>query len=69
MKFSKTTMLKRANEHEDAWKALLENSKQYPELADEFKLAISGKLPKTIEMNYHALIAIIITQHVLIQVK
>ena len=41
MKFSKTTMLKRANEHEDAWKALLENySKQYPELADEFKLAI-----------------------------
>lgn len=42
-----TTMLKRANEHEDAWKALLENySKQYPELADEFKLAISGKLPK-----------------------
>ncbi|PTK80386.1 transketolase [Staphylococcus haemolyticus] len=43
-----TTMLKRANEHEDAWKALLENySKQYPELADEFKLAISGKLPKS----------------------
>ena len=42
-----TTMLKRANEHEDAWNALLENySKQYPELADEFKLAISGKLPK-----------------------
>ena len=42
-----TTMLKRANKHEDAWKALLENySKQYPELADEFKLAISGKLPK-----------------------
>ncbi|WP_368874443.1 transketolase [Staphylococcus haemolyticus] len=42
-----TTMLKRANEYEDAWKALLENySKQYPELADEFKLAISGKLPK-----------------------
>ncbi len=42
-----TTMLKRANEHEDAWKALLENySKQYPELADEFKLAISGKLSK-----------------------
>lgn len=42
-----TTMLKRANEHEDAWKALLENySKQYPELADEFKLAISGKIPK-----------------------
>ncbi|WP_053018138.1 transketolase [Staphylococcus haemolyticus] len=42
-----TTMLKHANEHEDAWKALLENySKQYPELADEFKLAISGKLPK-----------------------
>ncbi|MDT3949663.1 transketolase [Staphylococcus haemolyticus] len=42
-----TTMLKRANEHEDEWKALLENySKQYPELADEFKLAISGKLPK-----------------------
>ena len=60
-----TTMLKRANEHEDAWKALLENySKQYPELADEFKLAISGKLPKTIEMNYHALIAIIMQKHV-----
>ena len=41
-----TTMLKRANEHEDAWKALLETySNKYPELADEFKLAISGKLP------------------------
>ena len=45
-----TTMLKRANEHEDAWKAKLEEySEAYPKLAEEFKLAISGKLPK----NYH----------------
>ena len=32
-----TTMLKRANENEDAWKAKLEDySKEYPELAEEF---------------------------------
>ncbi len=42
-----TTMLKRANENEDAWKEKLEEySNKYPELAEEFKLAISGKLPK-----------------------
>ncbi|PNZ67585.1 transketolase [Staphylococcus croceilyticus] len=42
-----TTMLKRANENEDAWKEKLEKySNKYPELAEEFKLAISGKLPK-----------------------
>ncbi len=41
------TMLKRANENEDAWKEKLEEySNKYPELAEEFKLAISGKLPK-----------------------
>ena len=45
-----TTMLKRANENEDAWKAKLEDySKEYPELAEEFKLAISGKLPQNYE--------------------
>ncbi|BGE82507.1 transketolase [Staphylococcus petrasii] len=42
-----TTMLKRANENEDAWKEKLEEyTNKYPELAEEFKLAISGKLPK-----------------------
>ncbi|MGW9857407.1 transketolase [Staphylococcus hominis] len=42
-----TTMLKRANEHEDEWKEKLETyAEKYPELAEEFKLAISGKLPK-----------------------
>lgn len=45
-----TSMLKRANENEDAWKAKLEEySKEYPELAEEFKLAISGKLPQGYE--------------------
>ncbi|UDI78351.1 transketolase [Staphylococcus taiwanensis] len=42
-----TTMLKRANEHEDEWKEKLEAyTSKYPELAEEFKLAISGKLPE-----------------------
>ncbi|MCI2773125.1 transketolase [Staphylococcus petrasii] len=42
-----TTMLKRANENEDAWKEKLEEyTNKYPELAEEFKLAISGKLPE-----------------------
>ena len=42
-----TTMLKRANEHEDEWKEKLETyTEKYPELAEEFKLAISGKLPE-----------------------
>ncbi|MGZ2416127.1 transketolase [Staphylococcus caledonicus] len=42
-----TTMLKRANENEEAWKEKLEEyTNKYPELAEEFKLAISGKLPK-----------------------
>lgn len=46
-------MLKRANENEDAWKAKLEDySKEYPELAEEFKLAISGKLPQNYEKSY-----------------
>ncbi|MBZ6406243.1 MAG: transketolase, partial [Staphylococcus saprophyticus] len=36
-----TTMLKRANEHEDEWKEKLETyTEKYPELAEEFKLAI-----------------------------
>ena len=40
------SMLKRANEKEEAWNKLVETySKDYPELAEEFKLAISGKLP------------------------
>ncbi|MCD8914770.1 transketolase [Staphylococcus simulans] len=44
------TMLKRANENEDAWKALVEKySKEYPELAQEFKDAIAGKLPDNYE--------------------
>lgn len=42
----KSTMLKRANENEDAWNNKLKNySEAYPELAEEFKLAMSGKLP------------------------
>ena len=40
-------MLKRANENEEAWNNMLKNySEAYPELAEEFKLAMSGKLPK-----------------------
>ncbi|WP_436937030.1 transketolase [Staphylococcus xylosus] len=40
------SMLKRANEKEEAWNKLVEEySNKYPELAEEFKLAISGKLP------------------------
>ena len=39
-------MLKRANENEEAWNNMLKNySEAYPELAEEFKLAMSGKLP------------------------
>lgn len=42
----KSTMLKRANENEEAWNNMLKNySEAYPELAEEFKLAMSGKLP------------------------
>lgn len=42
----KSTMLKRANENEDAWNNKLKNySEAYPELAEKFKLAMSGKLP------------------------
>ncbi|MBM6338037.1 transketolase [Staphylococcus epidermidis] len=42
----KSTMLKRANENEAAWNNMLKNySEAYPELAEEFKLAMSGKLP------------------------
>lgn len=41
------SMLKRANEKEEAWNELVEEySNKYPELAEEFKLAISGKLPE-----------------------
>ena len=40
-------MLKRANENEENWKNKVEEySKAYPELAEEFKLAVSGKLPQ-----------------------
>ena len=42
----KSTMLKRANENEEAWNNMLKNySEAYQELAEEFKLAMSGKLP------------------------
>lgn len=42
----KSTMLKRANENEEAWNNMLKNySEAYPEIAEEFKLAMSGKLP------------------------
>lgn len=42
----KSTMLKRANENEETWNNMLKNySEAYPELAEEFKLAMSGKLP------------------------
>ncbi|MGY0413405.1 transketolase [Staphylococcus sp. mip270_02] len=41
------SMLKRANEKEEVWNKLVEEySNKYPELAKEFKLAISGKLPE-----------------------
>ncbi|OFS37059.1 transketolase [Staphylococcus sp. HMSC068D05] len=41
-----TTMLKRANENEESWNDKLEAySQRYPQLAEEFKLAVSGKLP------------------------
>ena len=41
-----TTMLQRANEDESKWESLVkEYSDAYPELAEEFKLAVSGKLP------------------------
>ncbi|MGW7975739.1 transketolase [Staphylococcus xylosus] len=41
------SMLKRANEKEEAWNKLVEEySNKYPELAEEFKLTISGKLPE-----------------------
>lgn len=40
-------MLKRANENEEAWNKLVEEyASKYPELGEEFKLAISGKLPE-----------------------
>ncbi|MCO4332352.1 transketolase [Staphylococcus hyicus] len=41
------TMIKRADEHEAAWKKDLEAyAEKYPELAEEFKLAIAGELPE-----------------------
>ncbi|PTJ14266.1 transketolase [Staphylococcus simulans] len=44
------TMLTRATENEEAWKALVEKySESYPELAQEFKDAIAGKLPENYE--------------------
>ncbi|MHD0397793.1 transketolase [Staphylococcus simulans] len=44
------TMLTRATENEEAWKALVEKySESYPELAKEFKDAIAGKLPENYE--------------------
>ena len=63
------TMLKRANEDESQWNSLLEKyAETYPELAEEFKLAISGKLPKIIRMNYHVLNWVIMVHLVLILV-
>ncbi|AVP36990.1 transketolase [Staphylococcus felis] len=42
----KDTMLQRADQNEAEWKSNLEEySKQYPELAEEFKTAIAGELP------------------------
>lgn len=44
------TMLTRATENEEAWKALVEKySESYLELAQEFKDAIAGKLPENYE--------------------
>ncbi|MCE5024526.1 transketolase [Staphylococcus simulans] len=44
------TMLTRATENEEAWKALVEKyAESYPELAQEFKDAIAGKLPENYE--------------------
>ena len=60
-------MLKRANEHEDEWKEKLETyTEKYPELAEEFKLAISGKLPKIIKMNYQN--SVVIIMQLLVQI-
>ncbi len=43
-------MLTRATENEEAWKALVEKyAESYPELAQEFKDAIAGKLPENYE--------------------
>ncbi|CAM3060293.1 transketolase [Staphylococcus argensis] len=48
----KDTMLKRANSNEDEWNKLVEEySDEYPELGEEFKLAISGKLPSQYEQE------------------
>ncbi|AVO02259.1 transketolase [Staphylococcus simulans] len=44
------TMLTRATENEEVWKALVEKyAESYPELAQEFKDAIAGKLPENYE--------------------
>ena len=41
------TMIKRANENEQAWNDMLASyEEKYPELAEEFKLAMNGKLPE-----------------------
>ncbi|MCY1592243.1 transketolase [Staphylococcus pettenkoferi] len=48
----KDTMLKRANSNEDEWNKLVEAySNEYPDLGEEFKLAISGKLPSQYEQE------------------
>lgn len=48
----KDTMLKRANNNEDEWNKLVEAySNEYPDLGEEFKLAISGKLPSQYEQE------------------
>lgn len=45
-------MLKRANNNEDEWNKLVEAySNEYPDLGEEFKLAISGKLPSQYEQE------------------
>ena len=45
-------MLKRANSNEDEWNKLVEAySNEYPDLGEEFKLAISGKLPSQYEQE------------------
>ena len=50
-------MLKRANENEESWNDKLEAySQRYPQLAEEFKLAVSGKLPSNYKENYQDLI-------------
>ena len=50
-------MLKRANENEESWNDKLEAySQRYPQLAEEFKLAVAVSCHQIIKKNYQDLI-------------